>query len=101
FAPHSYSPPPAPAADSNDFDVEGIIANRPRAREGENKNAERTGLGIVRRMVRAYGECFSKLSLNDRRYPSEEYLFARTVAGYDEVEDGVKLVMEAVDRDDP
>src|SRR5215212_7139444 len=85
---------------SNDFDVEGIIANRPRAREGENKNAERTGLGIVRRMVRAYGECFAKLSANDRRYPTEEFLLKRTVAGYDDVEDGVKLLMEAVDRED-
>src|SRR5258705_130185 len=86
---------------ANDFDVEGIIANRPRAREGENKNAERTGLGIVRRMVRAYGECWPNLVKNDRRYPSEEYLLKRTVAGYDEVEDGVRLVMEAVDREDP
>src|SRR6267378_2215555 len=36
---------------ANDFDVEGIIANRPKARDGENKNSERAGLGIVRRMV--------------------------------------------------
>src|SRR6267142_1653679 len=73
---------------ANDFDVEGIIANRPRAREGENKNAERTGLGIVRRMVRAYGECWPNLVKNDRRYPTAEYLLKRTVSGYDEVEDG-------------
>src|SRR2546427_36557 len=63
---------------SNDFDVEGIIANRPRAREGENKNSQRTGLGIVKRMVKAYGECWPKLSANDRRYPTEEYLLKRT-----------------------
>src|SRR5439155_799605 len=62
---------------ANDFDVEGIIANRPKARDAENKNSERTGLGIVRRMVRAYGKCYSNLSLNDRRYPSEEYLLKR------------------------
>jgi hypothetical protein len=86
---------------SNDFDVEGIIANRPKAREGENKNFERSGLGIVRRMVKAYGQCWPNLVKNDRRYPSEEYLLKRTVAGYDEVEDGVKLVIETVDRDDP
>src|SRR5205814_3796253 len=30
----------------------------------------------------------------------EEWLLKRTVAGYDEVEDGVKLMMEAVDRED-
>jgi hypothetical protein len=86
---------------ANDFDVEGIIANRPKAIDGENKNSERTGLGIVRRMVRAYGECWPNLSKNDRRYPSEEYLQKRTMAGYDDVEDGVRLVMEAVDREDP
>src|SRR3954469_6221805 len=86
---------------SNDFDVEGIIANRPKAREGENKNAERTGLGIVRRMVKAYGECYPNLVKNDRRYPPPEVLLKRTVAGYNDVEDGVNLVMEAVDRDDP
>src|SRR6266550_5741183 len=84
---------------ANDFDVEGIIANRPKAREGENRNSERTGLGIVKRMVRAYGECWPKLSANDRRYPTEEYLLKRSVAGYDNVDDGVKLVMEAVDRE--
>src|SRR6184192_2672208 len=82
---------------ANDFDVEGIIANRPHAREGENKNSERTGLGIVRRMVKAYGECWPHMSANDRRYPTEEDLLKRTVAGYDEVDDGVKLVMETVD----
>jgi len=51
-------------------------------------------------MVNAYGKCYSSLSANDRRYPTEEYLLKRTVAGYDEVEDGVKLVMEAVDLQD-
>src|SRR5258705_7155832 len=50
---------------ANDFDVEGIIANRPKAREGESKNSEQTGLAIVRRMVRAYGECWPNLVKND------------------------------------
>jgi hypothetical protein len=86
---------------TNEFDVEGIIANRPKARDGENKNPVRDGLGIVRRMVSAYGECYPNLVKHDRRFPTPEYLQKRTVAGYDEVEDGVKLVMEAVDRDDP
>src|SRR5690242_16519297 len=31
----------------NEWDVEGIICNRPQARDGENLNPERTGLGIV------------------------------------------------------
>ena len=40
---------------ANEWDVEGIIANRPVARPGENRNPERTGLGIVRRLLEAYG----------------------------------------------
>src|SRR5215211_169494 len=35
----------------NEWDVEGIIANRAKARDRENLNSERTGLGIVRRLV--------------------------------------------------
>src|SRR6266487_671055 len=41
---------------ANEWDVEGIIANRPAAIDGENKNAVRDGLGIVRRQLEAYGE---------------------------------------------
>src|SRR5688572_7786468 len=85
---------------TNEFDVEGIIANRPKAIDGENRNTVRDGLGIVKRMVGAYGECWPNLVKHDRRFPTPEYLQKRTVAGYDDVEDGVKLVMEAVDRDD-
>ena len=38
---------------ANEWDVEGIICNRPTARDGENRNSERTGLGIVRNLVKA------------------------------------------------
>jgi len=85
----------------NEWDVEGIIANRPVARDGENRNPERTGLGIVGAMVQAYGQCYSNLVQHDSRYPKPEQLLERTVAGYDDTEDGVKLVIAAVDRDDP
>jgi hypothetical protein len=86
---------------ANDFDVEGIIANRAHAREGENLNPERTGLGIIRRMIGAYGACYPKLSQHDRRYPPAEQLLARTVRGYVDDEEGVELVLRAVDKDDP
>ncbi|MBI3877930.1 MAG: DUF1593 domain-containing protein [Verrucomicrobia bacterium] len=85
---------------ANEWDIEGIIANRPVARPGENKNSERTGLGIVRAMVRAYGECQPNLAKHDARFPSAEQLLARTVAGYDDVDDGVQLVLRAVDSPD-
>lgn len=86
---------------ASEWDVEGIIANRPTARDGENKNKERTGLGIVRRMIGAYEACYPKLVQHDKRYPLSEELRKRTVAGYDDVDDGVELILEAVDRDDP
>jgi hypothetical protein len=86
---------------TNEWDVEGIIANRPDARDGENLNTVRTGLGIVQRMVKAYGECYPKLRQHDQRYPEPAELLKRTVAGYDDVDDGVKLIIEAVERDDP
>ncbi len=86
---------------TNEWDVEGIIANRPRARDGENKNPERTGLGIVRALVNAYGQCYGNLTRHDPRYPKPGQLLARTVAGYDDVDDGVNLIIRAVDAPDP
>jgi len=50
---------------ANEWDLAGIIANRPRARDGENKNPERTGLGIVRALVNAYGQCHANLVRHD------------------------------------
>ncbi|HVJ82450.1 MAG TPA: DUF1593 domain-containing protein [Planctomycetia bacterium] len=86
---------------ANEWDVEGIIANRPTARDGENRNPERTGLGIVRRLVKAYTECHPSLARHDARYPKPEALLKVCVAGYDDVEDGVNLLIAAVDRPDP
>jgi hypothetical protein len=85
----------------NEWDVEGIICNRAAARDMENLNPERTGLGIVRRLVKAYGECYPNLVKHDRRYPKPEALLQRTVAGYSNIDDGVNLLIAAVDRDDP
>jgi hypothetical protein len=86
---------------ANEWDVEGIIANRPVARPGENRNPERTGMGIVRRQLKAYGECYPSLIRHDARYPRPEELEKRAVAGYEEVNDGVDLILAAVDRPDP
>ncbi|MBL8890240.1 MAG: DUF1593 domain-containing protein [Planctomycetaceae bacterium] len=86
---------------SNEWDVEGIICNRARARDGENLNTARTGLEIVRRMVAAYGECHSNLIQHDSQYPAAERLLQRTVPGYSDTDDGVKLIIAAVDSPDP
>lgn len=86
---------------ANEWDIEGIIANRPHARDGENKNSERTGPGIVRRLLTAYGECSPNLVQHDPRYPTLDYLWQRTVAGHNDTDDAVNLIITAVDRGDP
>lgn len=86
---------------ANDLDVEGIIVNRVETRDGENLNPERTGFGVVRRMVKAYGECADRLREHDPRYPTAEEMLERTVNGDNNHEDGVDLIIRAVDSDDP
>src|SRR5262245_56533825 len=86
---------------ANEWDVEGIIANRPVVRPGENFNSERTGLGIVRRLIDAYGQCHSNLVQHDRRYPTSQFLRQRTVAGTNGTDAAVQLVIAAVDKPDP
>jgi CubicO group peptidase (beta-lactamase class C family)/murein DD-endopeptidase MepM/ murein hydrolase activator NlpD len=86
---------------ANEWDVEGIIANRPATRRPENKNPEDTGLAIVRRLLDAYGQCRPNLVRHDARYPTREFLWQRTVAGYDDTNDAVNLILAAVDKDDP
>jgi len=86
---------------SNDWDVEGIICNRPQARDRENLNPERTGLGIMRRLVNAYGECYLNLIKHDARYPKPDDLLRRTVSGYADSDEGVKLILAAVTSSDP
>lgn len=86
---------------ANEWDVEGIIANRPVARDGENRNPERTGLGIVRRQLDAYAACWPLLSQHDPRYPAPDALRSRTVAGTDDTDVAVRLILEVVDRPDP
>jgi hypothetical protein len=58
-------------------------------------------LGIVRRLLSAYGQCYRQLVKHDPRYPSLEQLWSRTVAGYDDTDDGVRLILEASGRSDP
>jgi hypothetical protein len=84
---------------ASEFDIEGIIANRREARDGENKNPVRDGLGIVQAMVKAYGECWPNLVRHNPRFPSAHQLLERTVAGYD-TDAGVDLLIRAVDAPD-
>ncbi len=86
---------------ANEWDVEGIIANRPVARDGENRNPERTGIGIVRRLVDAYGQCHPNLVQHDPRYPAVDRLLAVTVDGTETSDAGVRRIIAAVDSEDP
>ena len=52
-------------------------------------------------MIEAYGECYPKLIQHDARYPRPEQLLERTVPGYGDGDEGVKLILAAVDADDP
>src|ERR1700704_6195419 len=85
---------------ANEWDVEGIVCTLTRARDKENVNPERTGLGIVRRQLKAYGECHTNLVKHDRRFPTLDHLWQRTVAGY-QGDAGVKLILAAADAADP
>ena len=83
----------------NEWDVEGIIANRAAARDGENLNAVRTGPGIVRAFIDAYARCHPRLVEHDPRYPQPERLRAITADGTGEA--GVDLLTAAADAKDP
>lgn len=82
---------------ANEFETEGIIANRARARDGENRNPVRDGLGIVQALIKAYGQCHSNLVLHAQGYPTAEELLKVTVPGYADRDDGVELIIRAVD----
>lgn len=86
---------------TNEWDVEGILCNRKQARLGENLNPERTGVGIVHRAIRAYGECYTKLVQHDPNYPHPNQLLARTIAGHDDTDASVLRIIELVDSNDP
>jgi Cellulose-binding Sde182, nucleoside hydrolase-like domain/Cellulose-binding protein Sde0182, C-terminal domain len=86
---------------ASEWDVEGIIANRPHAREGENKNPNRTGLAIVRAQLEAYGRCWPNLVKHDPRFPTQQQLWQRSLAGYDDTTEAVDRIIAAVDSNDP
>jgi hypothetical protein len=85
---------------ASEWDIEGILCTRPQTLRGENLNPEATGLGIVQRLLAAYAEVFPQLRQH-ADFPTPEFLRERTVAGYDDTDDGVRLIIDAVDRDDP
>lgn len=86
---------------ANEWDVEGIIANRPTARPKENLNPVRTGLGIVQQHLTAYGKVYPQLRSHAAGFPTMQYLWDRSVAGCSNNTAAVNLIIAAIDRDDP
>ncbi|OGJ89796.1 MAG: hypothetical protein A2268_07385 [Candidatus Raymondbacteria bacterium RifOxyA12_full_50_37] len=85
---------------ANEWDIEGIIATRPVTRS-DNPNPLPTGLAIVQSYVNAYGEVYDSLKQHKADFPAKQFLWDRTVAGYNTVDDGVNLIIAAVDKADP
>ncbi len=83
------------------WDVEGILCVRAAARDGENRNPERTGIGIARRQLDAYAACYPLLRRHDTGYPSPAFLRARTVDGTSGSQAGEDLLRQVLLRDDP
>lgn len=85
---------------ANEWDVEGIIADRARTGNWPLKG-EASGLELVRVYLDAYRRVHGNLVKHQPGYPSHEFLRRRTVAGHNDTDDAVKLIVRAVDRADP
>ncbi|MCI0640650.1 MAG: DUF1593 domain-containing protein [Gemmataceae bacterium] len=92
---------------TNEWDVEGIIADR--SAQAFHKDPVRNHLGLpvkdgwelAQAYVKAYGDVHHHLVKHSPAYPSFEFLRRRTVPGHNGVEDGVRLIVAAADKDDP
>lgn len=85
---------------ANEWDVEGIIADRARTRNWPLKR-EGTGLELARMYLDAYARVHANLARHARGYPTPAQLRARTVAGHNDTDGAVDLIVRAADRDDP
>ena len=92
---------------ANEWDVEGIIADRPAATFDKDPVRDHLGLPakngheLALAYLKAYGEVRTNLVRHDRDYPTEQDLRKRTVPGHNDTDEGVKLITAAADRDDP
>lgn len=81
---------------ANEWDVEGIIADRPRT----NNQGTQSGLELVQKILKAYGDCHANLVQHQPTYPTWKFLQERTVAGYDNTGDGVNLICRVLTAED-
>ncbi len=92
---------------ANEWDVEGIIADRHadkfRSDPARNhkgvvaKNGHELALGYVD----GYAKVYDNLKRHSAGFPSPKLLRRVTVPGFNDIDEGVKLIIAAADRDDP
>jgi hypothetical protein len=92
---------------TNEWDVEAIIADRHAdeinsdgARDHVNRKF-RDGFDMANVYLDAYGEVRDNLAKHRPDYPTLEYLRSRTAPGWNSTDEGVRLIIDAADRDDP
>ncbi|MEX0703746.1 MAG: nucleoside hydrolase-like domain-containing protein [Planctomycetales bacterium] len=92
---------------ANEWDVEGIIADRSAETFDQDGAREHLGLPakngweLAREYLKAYARVHPNLAKHAAGYPSPDDLFERTVPGHNGAEAGVRLIVAAADRDDP
>lgn len=92
---------------ANEWDIEGIIADRSAATFDKDPVRDHLGLPakngheLALAYLKAYGKVYPHLSHHAKGYPTAAELVKRTVPGHNESEEGVRLVTAAADRDDP
>jgi len=92
---------------ANEWDVEGIIAERSAAKF--NTDPVRNHLGLPARngyelaqaYLTAYGDVHANLAKHSTDFPSVDQLRSRTVSGTNDTDAGVRLIIAAADKDDP
>lgn len=92
---------------SNEWDVEGIIADRA-ASKFHNDPARnhkgikaKDGYELAHGYIDAYAKVYDNLRRHADGYPTPQRLRSLTVPGWNETDAGVKLLIAAADRDDP
>ncbi len=92
---------------SNEWDVEGIIADRAAGKFNtdpvrNHKGIKATnGYELALGYLDAYAQVYDNLKRHSNGYPTPERLRQITVPGWNETDAGVKLLIAAGDRDDP
>ena len=92
---------------SPEWDVEGIIADRPAKKFNTDGARNHLGLDVkdgyelTLAYLKAYKEVYPNLIKHDPRFPTYDYLKERTKPGFDNTDEGVDLIIKVLTADDP